>query len=695
MNTDKIQRSHLERLAIVYVRQSSMDQVRHNLESQGRQYELAELARKLGFATVMVIDEDQGRSGGGAVERSGFARLLDLVFQGKVGAVLALEASRLARNNRDWAQLVDLCAMAETLVIDHDGVYDPRLLNDRLLLGLKGTMSEFELGLLRQRAKEAFLRKAQRGAVMTRVAPGYLRTADERMEMDPDGRVQQAVAGVFASFRQLGSGRQVLLYHLKEQLDLPSEHLGQTVWVKPTYGRVLAFLTNPVYAGTFGYGRHRRERKSGSPVGHQRRLVRDPEKWQIVIHGHHPGYISWEEYERNQKQLHENMAAEANPRGGAVKGGAALLSGLMRCGCCGRMMYIRYNGRRHQFAYYECMGAIQHGRRGCLSVAARNVDAAVSEALLAALKPAALQAAFQAYEQQNQQGSQKFKALELALQQARYESQRARRQYDAVEPENRLVSGELEKRWEQAMRAESQAEQALEQAQKTAVQLSQQDRMRLAALAEDLPRVWSHPEASMQLKKRIVRCALTSICAQAVEDPPRVKLLLHWAGGVHTSTFVRRNRSGEHSRCTDREIIQLVGELAACYEDRVIAQVLNQLGYATGAGNAFNLSRVQSLRHYQQIPCFDPCKRNWLTLEETAERLRVSQGTVRKLLERGLLAGRQIVKYAPWMIGPEALNTPTVQAAVANVQAGRSVPAGGQQSELPLRPKTGEVSQYV
>jgi DNA invertase Pin-like site-specific DNA recombinase len=302
MNNEKIQRSHQERAAIIYVRQSSMEQVRHNLESQRRQYELAELARQLGFASVTVIDEDQGRSGSGSVQRTGFLRLLDLVFQGQVGAVFALEASRLARNNRDWHQLVDLCAVAETLVIDHDGVYDPRVLNDRLLLGLKGTMSEFELGLLRQRAKEAFLAKVKRGGVLTRVAAGYVRTEDNRMEMHPDRRVQQAIRGVFESFQQLGSARQVLLYHQKEHLDLPTEHLGELIWVKPTYSRVLAFLTNPAYAGTFAFGR-RQARKGGQPKsGRSRALLRDPKQWQIVIHEHHPGYITWEEFERHQAQ---------------------------------------------------------------------------------------------------------------------------------------------------------------------------------------------------------------------------------------------------------------------------------------------------------------------------------------------------------------------------------------------------------
>jgi DNA invertase Pin-like site-specific DNA recombinase len=688
---EKIQRSHQERAAIIYVRQSSMEQVRHNLESQRRQYELADLARQLGFATVIVIDEDQGRSGSGSVQRTGFLRLLDLVFQGQVGAVFALEASRLARNNRDWHQLVDLCAMAETLVIDHDGVYDPRLLNDRLLLGLKGTMSEFELGLLRQRAKEAFLAKVKRGVVMTRVPAGYVRTEDNRIEMHPDRRVQAAIGAVFERFEQLGSARQVLLYHQKERLDLPSEHLGELIWVKPTYSRILAFLNNPTYAGTFAFGR-RRDRKSGQrPSGRSRTLLRDPEQWQTVIHGHHPGYIKWETFERNQQQLRDNTAAEANHRGGAVKAGPALLSGLMRCGLCGRMMYIRYQGLHHQFAYYECMGAAQEGRRGCLSVGARNVDAAVSQALLSALRPTAWQAAFEAFEQGTQQDGRKLKALALALQQARYETQRSRRQYDAVEPENRWVCGELEKRWEQALQAEKQGEQALEEARKKSEQLSQEDRLRLAALADDLPYVWTHESISIELKKRLVRCAIKSISAEAVADPPRIKLLLHWAGGVHTSVSVKRNRTGEHSRCTDREIIDLVRELAPAHNDRIIAQVLNKLGYKTGMGNAFNLERVQSLRHHHQISCFEESKRDWLTLEEVAERLTVSQCTVRKLLQRGLLKGRHIVKYAPWMISPEALTEAGLQAAVAKVHAGLSVPSGEQQPELLWQPKTDEV----
>jgi hypothetical protein len=302
-----------------------------------------------------------------------------------------------------------------------------------------------------------------------------------------------------------------------------------------------------------------------------------------------------------------------------------------------------------------------------------------------------LQAALEACEQGGQEDNRKLKALEMALQQARYETQRSRRQYDAAEPENRLVCGELEKRWEQALQLEKQAEQALDEARKKSEQLSQQDRLRLAALAEDLPHVWSHQAAPMELKKRIVRCALTSITAEEVEDPPRIKLLLHWAGGVHTTVHVKRNRTGEHSRCTDREVIELVRELAASHDDRVIAQVLNRLGYTTGACNSFNLDRVQSLRQYHKIPCSDNTKRDWLTLEEASERLKLNQGTVRKFLQRGLLQGRQIVKHAPWMIRPDALAEPGVQAAAAKVHAGSSVPPAEQQSGLLWQPTTDEV----
>jgi DNA invertase Pin-like site-specific DNA recombinase len=642
---------------------------------------------------VVVIDDDLGHSGSGAVERAGFGRLLEMVCVGDVGAVFALEASRLARNNREWHHLVDLCALAETLVVDYDGVYDPRLLNDRLLLGLKGTMSEFELSLMRQRAKEAFLDKVRRGAVMTRVPAGYVRTSDNRIEKHPSERVQQAVTTVFELFAELGSARQVLLDHQKEGRCLPSEYRGETIWVQPTYSRVLAFLTNPTYAGSLVYGRRRRERcESGGIRRQSRTLLRDPEEWQIVIHEHHEGYLGWDDFQRHQRQLQENTASAENQRGGAVKRGEALLSGLMRCGRCGRAMYIRYRGRRQRFCYYECMGAIQNGRRGCLTVAAAGIDKAVSDALLEAISPAALEVALASYEDGVKQTDRHLRALELALEQARYEVERARRQYDAVEPENRLVAAELERRWERALAAAAEAEAALADALEKTEELNAEDRSHLLTLAEDLPYVWNHEGAAIEIKKRILRCVLTGITVNTVEDPPRSKLELHWAGGVQTTLSVRRNRIGEHGHCTDREVVELVRELAIACDDRIIAQVLNRLGYNTGAGNPFNVARVQSLRQYHKIGGFSEGDRDWLTLEETAEKLEVSQGTVRKLVHCGIMEGRQIVKYAPWMIPKEALETAAVQAAVASVQTGEGVPMDrSRQPELVFATENSEV----
>ncbi|MGH7958519.1 MAG: recombinase family protein, partial [Opitutaceae bacterium] len=340
MNTEKITPQHKKRVAIVYIRQSSLSQVLHNLEDQQRQYSLREYALGLGFSAAEVIDEDLGRSGSGLVERPGFARLLERICSGEVGAVLALEASRLARNNRDWHHLVDLCAMTDTLVIDYDGVYDARLLNDRLLLGLKGTMSEFELGLLRQRALAAFRQKVARGEVMHVPPIGYVRTEDNRIELTPDLQVQQAIRGVFARFRECGSARQVLLQCRQEGVRLPTlDPAGsRLVWRLPVFGRIIRFLKNPTYAGAYAYGRT--TRNIVIQDGRQQRTGRRPREqkdWTVMIHDHHPGYISWADYEQNQRMLLENSAVVDKMRT-AVKGGAALLTGLLRCGHCGRPM---------------------------------------------------------------------------------------------------------------------------------------------------------------------------------------------------------------------------------------------------------------------------------------------------------------------------------------------------------------------
>jgi DNA invertase Pin-like site-specific DNA recombinase len=457
MMNDKIQPTHLERSAFVYVRQSSLQQVRDHSEGRRQQYALVERARALGFRETMLIDEDQGRSGSGQQERPGFGRLLSVVCQGDVGAVLALEASRLARNNRDWHHLVDLCALTDTLIIDAEGVYDARQLNDRLLLGLKGTMSEFELGLLRQRARAAFEQKVKRGHALWELPVGYVRTEDHRIEKTPDREVQNAIEGVFSKFIELGSARQTTLWYWDEELLLPHVIPGsagrEIAWRRPTSHRVNQILKNPCYAGAFAYGKTATKtvvRDGRARQGNRRR--KPLEQWKVLILDAHPGYIRWEDYLRNQHMLEDNGAERGTAHRGAAKNGPALLAGLLRCGRCGRKLHVNYSGNSGRVPRYVCGGSrVERGSAPCLSAGGLRLDEAVAREALAVIQPVGIEAALQALDQLADVNDQKRDALSLALERAQYEARRAQRQYDAVEPDNRLVAGELEQRWNHAL----------------------------------------------------------------------------------------------------------------------------------------------------------------------------------------------------------------------------------------------------
>jgi DNA invertase Pin-like site-specific DNA recombinase len=678
--SDKITPRHLEREAAVYVRQSTLYQVRHHQESQRRQYALADRARALGFREVVVIDDDLGRSGTGTVERKGFARLLEAVCSGRVGAVLALEASRLARNNRDWHHLIDLCALTEALVIDHDGVYDPRRLNDRLLLGLKGTMSEFELGLLRQRAQEALQQMIGRGEVLTEVPVGYERTEENRCEMTPDRQVQEAIRGVFGKFEELGSARQVLLWYRQERIPLPSrsrEAQSGVLWRLPGYPRIISLLRNPIYAGAFVHGRTttrtrvvdgRARKSSGHAV---------PRKdWAVVLRDHHPGYITWEQYLRNQDRLRSNRAMRGLMTPGAAKHGGALLAGLLRCGRCGRKLHVAYGGATGNVPRYHCKGGqINHGVEWCISFGGLRVDDAVVHAILDALQPLGVQAALDAWDELAKHEDEKHRALRLALEKARYEAGRVQRQYDLADPENRLVSSELESRWEAALAEVKQIEARLSEAESGKPGPTEAERQRLLELGADLEKLWAHPSAPRTLKKRILRTVLEEIVADVQENPPRTELRLHWKGGVHTLLVVPRNARGQHGNTTDHEVLDLVRELAKVCEDSEIARILNRLGLRTGAGNSWTEARVRSLRSYREIPgCAPREERTWCTLADAAAELGVSATVVRRLLQEGVLEGQQVVTHAPWVIARESLRTKAVQSAVRAVREGRRVP---------------------
>jgi DNA invertase Pin-like site-specific DNA recombinase len=450
---NKITSNHFARSAYVYVRQSTPDQLVNNPESRRRQYALAARARELGWQNVIVIDDDLGRSGGGAA-RPGFERLLAAICTGTAGAVFAIEASRLARNGRDWHTLLEFCSLVNSLIIDEDGVYDPKLVNDRLLLGMKGTFSELELSILRQRAHEALRLKAARGDLHTSVAVGYVRSADDdRLEIAPDKRVREALHLAFRKFSEFGSVRQVVIWLCDEGIKMPIIVYGpqgrMIEWQLPRYNTIHRLLTNPVYAGAYVFGR------TGSQVRVEagrkkitRGVRRKLEEWEILIRNHHESYISWDDYEKNQRIINGNANMKGEMVPGSVRNGGGLLVGLLRCGHCGRKLRVQHNGLRGVARYLCNDTKLNHGRSTkCIAFGNMRIDAAVSAEVLSLIAPLGLEAALQAIADRGSDGTQKLRQIELALEQARYEAARSHRQFDAVDPDNRLVAADLERRW--------------------------------------------------------------------------------------------------------------------------------------------------------------------------------------------------------------------------------------------------------
>jgi DNA invertase Pin-like site-specific DNA recombinase len=691
---EKIRPQHLARSALVYIRQSTLGQVRHHHESQRRQYALADKARELGWSEVVVIDDDLGKSGASSAGRVGFQRLVATVSLGQAGAVFSLEVSRLARNNRDWYQLLDLCGLVDTLIIDAEGIYDLRQLNDRLLLGLKGTISEAELGWIRQRAYEGLLAKARRGELILRVPVGYVRARDGRIEKHPDQRVQEAIGSVFRKFTEQGSVRQTLLWFRQEQTRLPAleqDHAwgDRIVWRLPLYHTLLRMLQNPIYAGAYAFGRTTTRtrvidgaaRKTG---GHRS----ESSQWIALLRDHHESYIGWETYERNRELIAHN-AQSWGPMGirGAARQGPSLLAGLLRCGRCGRRLYVRYAGSTKMACRYSCRGGVMnHGvQGGCISFGGLRVDEAMEREVLRVLTPAAIEAALESADKAGNDIETARSALELELREARYEAARAGRQYDAVEPENRLVADTLEQRWNAALQRVGALESRLEDLRRSQPQHVPPDRATLLELAQDFPAVWNDPATDHRTKKRLIRLLVEEIVARLPTEDA-VELVIHWKGGKHTILRVPKNRPGQHRYCTSREVVDVVRDLARCLPDGQIARVLNRLGYQTGAGNTWTQDRVVGLRSYHQIAVFDPEieRGTTLTIAQAASELGVSAMTVRRTILRGLLPAKQPVPYAPWAIQREALNAGAVQQAIKAVKRGRPVPQTAPTGQLNL-----------
>jgi len=671
--TYKLTPAHLQQRAMIYVRQSTPTQLLQNRESQLRQYGLAGYARQLGFVEVEIIDEDLGRSGSGLVERPGFQRLVAEVCEGQVGAVFCLEASRLARNGRDWHHLIELCGLVGTLLIDLEGVYDPRLSNDRLLLGLRGTMSEFELSVLRQRSLEAIRQKAQRGELRFCLPVGYCWGPSGKIELDPDLRVQNAIHLVFHRFQELGSARQVLLWCRQETIALPAVGYGErnhlVYWKLPLYHTVLNILTNPMYAGAYAFGRT--EVRTKMAAGRARRTEghqKPRERWTVLIRDHHSGYITWERFELNQKIVAENAHMKSRMGRQRGRGGRSLLVGLLRCRRCGRMLRVGYVGKGRTEMRYLCInGHINQGIPKCIAFGGVHADQAVSAEILQVVQPMAIEVALQAADQLCQQHDESSRALELELEQARYEARLAARRYEAADPENRLVTSELETRWNTTLCRVRELESKLNQAQHESAAAPVIDKAELLRLAEDLPAVWSSPASDPSLKQRIVRILIQEIVADVDDNAQEIVLVIHWMGGRHSELRIPKPKPGHHGHCTKPEAVEVVRRMATNYTDEEIAFTLNRLQLRTGVGNTWNEMRVRSLRWHLRLPTCRPVQRgSFLNLQQAAKVLGVSATVVRALIERKTLPATQLVPGAPWQIdAKEVASAEVVRAATA------------------------------
>ncbi len=658
----KIKPDHLQREAFVYVRQSTPSQVEHNRESTERQYALANRAVELGWPRqqVTVVDEDLGLSGASADKRSGFARLIAAVAMRLVGIVLGLEVSRLARNNADWYRLLDLCAMTDTLIGDADGLYHPAWFNDRLLLGLKGTMSEAELHIIRARLEGGIRNKAAKGELRRGLPTGFIWGEDEgQVLLHPNEAVREAIRCVFARFAELGSARRVWLWLRSEGLSFPSQYNDGTDirWGDPTYTAIHSILTNPVYAGAYVYGKSRHERVLDQEGKIKRRSRKLPQsQWAVLIHEHHEGYIDRATYDANQTRIGTNIRPRPHQPGGAVREGAALLQGIATCGHCGRKLRTQYPGRNARPGYY-CAGKNIVNGRGvfCLNIGGVQIDQAVADALLEQLKPAAFEATLQATQQLESDHDAALAQWRLAVERAHYEAQRTERRYRSVDPENRLVARGLEAEWEQRLSELEQARAALERkSQLRPPTLSPEDYGRIRALGSDLKCVWAAPTTTDRDKKELLRTLLEEVIIAVQRDEFRAHLTLRWRGGMITELDLHLPRLNPARVRTDEDTVELVRRLAIHYSDGVIAGILNRQGRKTVHGERFTANQVGNLRRYRNIACFEPPaeppKGELVTIAGAADILQVASSTIHRWLADGIIPGEQVTPGAPWQI---------------------------------------------
>jgi DNA invertase Pin-like site-specific DNA recombinase len=690
MIDNKITAEHLSRMAYIYVRQSTSGQVMHHRESQRLQYGLVERAKELGWSegNIRVIDSDLGVSATGCVDRLGFEEIQSGVCEKKVGGIFSIEASRLARNGREWHTLLEICGIMKTLLIDPGAIYDTNLLNDRLLLGFKGEMSTMELSLLRERSQAAIREKAKRGELYLTVPAAYIKTKDNQLKKNPDKRIQDAIDLVFIKFREYGTIRQAYRWFLDEKIEIPAVSNGKgqrsIEWKLPSPNTISRILNNPIYAGAYVYGRTKTEVDIDNGRKRLKKRIRKEQKdWDVLIFDHHEGYITWEAYQYNMDILTQNTNKKRPVVKGSVRGGKALLGGLLRCGHCGRKLIVRYQGRNGSHKRYEC--SRKQGNelgKACISFGGFHVDRSVTEYLFEVLSPIGLDASLKAIKKINNDSGTVKRQRELELEQARYEALRAKRQYNAVDPDNRLVAATLERDWNDALVKVDKLENEISVMVENTPPLSSEEEAEIREISQDLPRVWNHPSSSLELKKRIIRTVIKEIVVFLEEK--KIKLIIHWEGGEHSKLEVLKYKSSESSFSTDVETKKIITELARIMPDKHIVAFLNRIGKTTAKGHTWNPVRLRAFRNNNNIPVYregERQAREEFTVDEASSKLGIGSTKVRRLIKHKILPARQVCSGAPWIISKKDLESESIKKTAC--------------SKLPKRPLAGNSKQKV